>query len=84
MTIEKLTGFIVLRKKLRSFHLLKIIISTSLLIVATIPVSIFWWGMDSNQLGKWVLTEYGHSVLLYFGMKLWKRVRPKRFKGLLS
>lgn len=66
------------------WKLLKIFVATSILIGLTFPVSVWWWGMSADQLWKWVLTEYAHGLVLYAGMKLWKRIRPDRCQGMFA
>jgi len=72
------------RAAAQSWKLMKVFVSTSMLITLTIPISLFWWGINAEQLWKWALTEYVHSLILYAGMKLWKRIRPKQCRGVLG
>jgi len=72
------------RAAARSWKLMKVVVSTSILIAVTLPISLLWWELTAEQLWKWAAIEYVHSMILYAAMKLWKRIRPKQCKGVLG
>jgi len=68
----------------RTWRLMKVLVSTTMLISVTLPISVLWWRLAPDQLWKWAATEYAHSMILYAAMKLWKRLRPKSLRGVFA